>query len=223
MEDFVIIVQGATTDLRIMKQALKDYKVIYSTWVGEEAKYDSKDVVVFTEKPQYVGPANMNLQKVSTLAGLEKAKELGYKRALKLRSDLIPTNIDLFSKLLDNQDLNFLCWHYHEVYPNCPGYLVDYLMSGKIEDLITLWSIENMDWCSVPEIHITHQYISKLMSNVNITYFLNELNSDNDLYWIKRGIMLSSYQANHIYDKYKKYDFGLNKDFLNNDYIKFLR
>jgi hypothetical protein len=211
MEDFVIIVQGSPYNAGKMREKLNGFNVIFSTWDGGQNNFTPNDIVVYSKLPEYKGPANLNLQKITTIAGLTKAKEMGYKRALKLRSDLFPTNMVNFYKSLDNDLLNFLCWHCHEVYPNCPGYLIDYLMSGTIEDLLKLWDIEDMSWCVVPEIHITQQYITKLLNKVNINYFLSDLNSDNDLHWEKRNIMLSTYQANHIYDKYRKYDFFLNK------------
>lgn len=223
MEDFIIVVQGSSKFVDPIKKALKNFNVIFSTWVGEEKLYSKDDIVIYNKFPDFQGPANLNLQKISTISGLNKAKELGFKRALKLRSDIVPTNINSFIKLLDNQSMNFLCWHYHEVYPKCPGYLIDFLMSGKIDDLLELWNIEDMSWCVVPEIFITHQYISKLMHKVNIEYFLQHLNKDNDLYWLKNNIFLSSYAENKIYDKYKKYVFGLNKDYLIKDYISFLK
>ena len=185
MKDFVIIVQGGSAHVEQMREALNGFNVIFSTWENEKGKYLESDIVVYNEKPNYNGPANLNLQKITTIGGLNKAKELGYKRALKLRSDLVPTNIEVFIKLLDNDSLNFLCWHSHEVYPDCPGYLVDYLMSGRIDDLLTLWDINDMSWCNVPEIHITQQYISKLMGEVDVKYFLQELNENNDLFWLK--------------------------------------
>lgn len=221
--DFVIIVQGGSEYVQQLKEKLEGFNVIFSTWVGSENKYSNNDIVVYNEKPTYTGPANLNLQKITTINGLKKAKEMGFKRALKLRSDLIPTNMFELFKTLDNEYLNFLCWHCHEVYPNCPGYLIDYLMSGNIDDLIRLWEIEDMSWCVVPEIHLTQQYITKLMGSVSVEYFLQKLNSENDLYWIKRNIKLSSYQGNTIYDKYRKFDFELNKEHLVKDYIKFLK
>ena len=141
MEDFVIIVQGSSSYTEQLREALKDFNVIFSTWVGEEKKYSDSDLVVYSQLPLYAGPANLNLQKITTIAGLNRAKELGYKRALKLRSDIIPTNISEFVKYLDNNSMNFLCWHCHEVYPNCPGYLIDYLMSGSIDDLIVYFTV----------------------------------------------------------------------------------
>lgn len=223
MEDFVIIIQGASSHVPLMKDSFKGLNVIFSTWEGEEAKYSETDIVVYNKFTSFVGPANLNLQKVSTISGLELAKKMGFKRALKLRSDLIPTNVSEFLKLLDNNTFNFLCWHCHEVYPNCPGYLIDYLMSATIDDLLILWDITDMSWCTVPEIHITQQYISKLIDKTPINYFLSELSETNDLYWIKNKTNLSSYQANTRYDKFRKYDFETNKEHLNNNYIKFLK
>lgn len=223
MKDFVIIIQGSSSNVNELKEALNGFNLIFSTWVGEENKYVDSDVVIFNELPEYKGPANLNLQKITTISGLKKAKELGYKRALKLRSDIKPTDMPEFFKLIDNELLNFLCWHCHEVYPNCPGYLIDYLMSGLIDDLLILWDIVDMEWCSVPEIHITEQYIKNLISSVDINFFLSNLNSNNDLIWLKNNIKLSSYQENNIYDKYRKYDFECNKEYLVKNYIKFLK
>lgn len=221
MEDFVIIVQGPSSYVEQIKNSLLGFNIVFSTWVGEENKYLNSDTVIFNEPPTHPGPFNLNYQKTSTLSGLIKAKNLGYRRALKLRSDIAPTNINKFFKLIDNDSLNFLCWHYHEVYLGCPGYLVDYLMSGNIDDLIKLWDIKDMDWCNIPEVYLTNQYIQHLIDAVDINYFLNNLNQNNDLHWIKKQIMLSSYQPNNIYDRYAEYNFVENKQRLKENYISF--
>jgi hypothetical protein len=223
MKDFVIIVQGSSLYVERLKQSLYGFNVIYSTWIGEENKFSEADIVIFNDLPNFYGPANLNLQKITTMSGLRKAKEMGYKKALKLRSDIIPTNMNKFVDCLDNDAINFLCWHLHEVYPGCPGYLVDYLMSGSVDDLLELWNIQDMSWCSVPEVFLTQQYILKLIHTTKIEYFLPFLDETNDLHWLKNNIKLSSYKENYIYDRYRKYDFGLNKEFLINEYTKFLK
>lgn len=222
MDNLAIVVQGQSNHVRLMKKHLTGHNVIYSAWTGEESEYSDKDIVIFNEIPKHSGPANFNFQKISTTSGLKKAKELGFKKALKLRSDLVPTNSNKFLKLLDNNDLNFLCWHCHEVYPKCPGYLVDYLMSGDIDHLIELYDIKDTSWCVVPEIHLTQQYTSKLMDKVGINFFLSELNSDNDLFWGKYNIKLSSYQNHPPYNFYKKYEFNESKKHLKEGYSSFL-
>jgi hypothetical protein len=223
IKDFVIIIQGPGTYSKILRERLKEYPIIFSTWIGEESYFESEDIVIFNQIPEFAGPANLNYQKISTLSGLKLAKENGYKMALKLRSDVIPNNIDKLIESFDRDSLNFLCWHCHEVYPECPGYLVDHLMAGEIDNLIKLWDIEDMSWCNVPEIHITQQYITKLIDKVKIQYFLDALNDDNELYWIKRKINLSSYKENRIHDNYRKYDFSLSTDHLTENYTRFLK
>ena len=218
MDNLAIIIQGPSNYVNQIKNSFIGYDLIFSTWSGSQSKYEITDVVIYNELPIYSGPSNMNLQKITTINGLLKAKELGYSKALKIRSDLIPNNINEFIKLLNNDKLNFLSWHYHEVYDNCPGYLIDYLMSGYIDDLIDLWDINDMSSCNVPEIILTQRYISKLMDKVDINYFLDGLSVNNDLFWLKNGISLKSYQVNNTYDKYRKFEFGLN-----NEYIKFLK
>ena len=222
MNKLGILIQGSSSNVEEQKSKWGDKlnDLLFSTWVGEEIKYKNTDKVIFNDYPADFGSANFNLQIITTINGLTEMKKLGYTHVLKLRSDLVPTNYQDFLKLIDNDNLNFLCWHEHIVYDNCPGYLVDYLMSGPIDDMINLWSI-NDNFCVVPEIILTWSYISKL-SNLPINYFLDSLNTNNDLLWIKNNIHLSSYQSNNIYDKYKKYDFSLNKENLKSDYLKFL-
>lgn len=222
MRDIAIVIQGPSDYVVQQKRAWKGYgnHCIFSTWVGEQNKYKSSDNVVFNEIPVDSGCANINYQIGSTLQGLKLAKELGYDRALKLRSDLIPTNYKNFLDTIDNDNYNFLCWHHHMVYHNCPGYLVDYLMSGNVDMLIKLWDINEL-FCAVPQIMLTWNYI-KNCSDVQIVYFLNSLSQVNDLFWIKRGIYLSSYQKNKIYDKYDRFTFGQNLQHLSQTYLSFL-
>lgn len=222
MKDIAIVIQGPTTHLAQQKEAWKEFKdqYIFSTWKGSEELYSEEDTVVFTELPPSSGPSNMNYHMVSTLAGLYKAKELGYKHLLKLRADLVPTNASKFLSTLQLDKFNFLCWHDHIVYPDCPGYLVDYLMSGPADDLIKLWTIPEF-FCLVPEIMLTWNYINQC-SDIEVEYFLDELNPENDLIWLKAGLALSSYQRNEKYDKFRKYDFSKTKEYLTRNYLKFL-
>lgn len=218
-DKIAIVIQGGSNNVVEQKKAWKGFNIIFSTWTNDIFKYNEEDIVVLNDLPGNSGPANFNYQIQSTLAGLYKAKELGYKHILKLRSDLIPTNAENFISLLQPNKFNFLCWHEHEVYPNCEGYLVDYLMSGPIDDLIKMWEITDF-FCVVPEVILTWNYI-KNASNVEINYFLNDLNSENDLYWIKNNKCLSTYQASLQYDKYKKFTFSNKQLYLTEKYLSF--
>jgi len=135
-----------------------------------------------------------------------------------MRSDIINVGGDIFD-IFDNNKLNFLCWHYHEVYQNCPGYLVDYLMYGDVDKMIKLWDINEI-FCNVPEIILTDSYIKKINEIPN--FILYELKNGLDLFWIKNNIYLSSYKTTLFNDVYKKFDFGDTISHLNNTYLSFL-
>lgn len=211
--DFAVIIQGESRYVELLKSAFKGYNVIFSTWQGEESKYSNDDRVIYNLIPNNRGPYNLNLQKISTINGLLLAKKLGFKKVLKIRSDLIPKNTLEFLNLLNNNYLNFLCWHGHEVYPNCPGYLVDFLMSGSIDDLLNIWDIEDIAWCTVPEIFLTSSVVNKYKDTNNINYILNDIKESNDLFWIKNNKNISSFN--------KRSEYSMTKEHLKPDYLKF--
>jgi len=221
MKKLAIVVQGSSEYVNNFKDIFKKQKLIFSTWEGEESSYLSEDEVIFNKKPIESGPSNIALQQLTSYKGILHAKKLGFTHVLKIRSDLIPTNGEEFVRLIDNDQLNFLCWHCHEVYNNCPGYLIDFLMSGPVDIMLTLWNINDFTWCVVPEIFLTWQYILYLQKIIDINFFLNDLNKQNDLYWIKRNVLLSTYKQ-LVPDLYNKYTFNNNKEFLSKNYRNFL-
>ena len=54
MDKICLIIQGPSVNVNIMKEKYKDIniQVIFSTWEGEESKYDTNDIVVFNKMPQ---------------------------------------------------------------------------------------------------------------------------------------------------------------------------
>ena len=221
-KNFAIVIQGPSNHIFQIKKWWGSGPIIYSTWKGEEASYDlNNDIVVFNERPSDPGPANFWMQQKSTIHGLYKAKELGYRHVLKMRSDMVPTSADTFLNSLVPDKLNFFCWHAHEVYPDCPGYLTDYFMSGPIDDLIELWNIEKT-FCVVPEIMITWQYIKNLSNKIPINYLYESINENNDIHWIKRNVKLSSYKT-PIMDPYNKFTFNMEVKHIKDNYINFLK
>lgn len=177
--DRCIIVQGPTYDNSInqIRDCWKGWPVIYSTWKGYEGYYTSDDTTVFSELPSTKGTYNMNYQKVSTIAGLELAKELGYKRALKMRSDMWVKNPTQFFNILTD-GYNTLFWHEHR-----GGYLSDYFMEDTIHNLLTLWDVQPEG--SHPERVLTDR-IKELGWIDRVNLVLSELNEDVDVYWNTR-------------------------------------
>lgn len=221
MNKLAIIIQGASTNVNEQKEkwACVKHDIIFSTWLGFESHYDNADNVIFSEIPES-SPMNFFHQVISTYKGLLKAKELGYEYVLKLRSDLIPTNCSKFLELIDNKDFNFLAWQRHQVYPNCQGYLVDYLMSGYIDDMLKLWNI-NECLTIVPEVNLTNNFINNLesFSTTKIKYFLDNLSNTNNLFWVKRNFYLSECQ-----EHYKLHGgFSNDTQYLNKNYMNFFK
>jgi len=213
-----VVVQGPSNNVDELKTAFDGIDIIFSTWVGYEDNYNSTDVVIFNSQPNSNECSNFLFQQKSTMSGLLLAKNRGYTHVLKIRSDMVSVGGNIFDLFVDDR-LNFLCWHYHEVYPKCPGYLVDYFMYGPIDDMIKLWDVSDI-FCSVPEILITYSFIKNSIDPPN--FILYELQNGLDLYWIKNNIYLSSYKTTLFNDVYRKYDFGETVSHLNDSYLSFL-
>jgi nucleoside-diphosphate-sugar epimerase len=191
MDKFCVVVQGPSTQVDEIRTAFGEagIHVIFSTWEGQRDKYSDSDIVVFNEYPTDAGIGNINYQKITTLNGLMKAKQLGFDYALKFRSDQIPTNPKEFVKSFFNDRLNFFAWHFT---PDLAikGYMVDYFMSGPIDQLIDIWTFESIRY-SIPEAMITNGILKNFEK---FNFLVNVLDEDNDVYWDKYKIKLSNFK-----------------------------
>ena len=174
-----IIVQGPTYDHSINKirECFYNDDVIWSTWHGDEEFYGDSDKVIFSETPNEAGVKNLNYQKCSTLAGLKLAKELGYERALKWRSDMWTNNA---AGLMDSftDGYNTLCWIDSE-----GGYLSDFFMEDSVDNLIKLWDIGTEG--SFPEKIITDRVVELgWIERTNL--IISSLTPEVDVYWHSR-------------------------------------
>ena len=192
-----IVIQGPSQYVKELKTAWIGYDLIWSAWNGEEGHYDSDDIVLFNEIPEERGTQNIALQQKTTTNGILRARKLGYKRVLKWRSDMIPTNANDFLSLFISNHINMFCFHNVR-----GGYFVDYFMEGNIGDIYDMWTFEN----------IHPPYAEKaLTDNItelkfkNIEFIGNKLNELNDILWLKKNINLSKYnysdQFIYKYDK----------------------
>lgn len=191
MSKRVIIIQGPSTYVTKLKNAWSGYDIIWSTWVGDETHYDKDDIVIFNEKPLKTGVQNLALQHKTTIEGVKKAKELGYDRVLKWRSDLEPTNAEKLLSLFDEDSLNFLAWHSVR-----GGYFIDYFIEGKTDYIYDSWDIKtfNGDYSE----QVTTENILSKFNNFN--FIGDKLNETNDIFWVKRNINLSTYNK---FDEFK--------------------
>jgi hypothetical protein len=189
-DKLVILIQGPSTNVIEQKKCWDGFNIIWSTWIGEEPNYDKNDIVLFNVVPSDRGVQNIALQRDSTLNGIHRAKELGYTRVLKWRSDLLPSNAKELVKTFKKNCLNFLTWH------NEGKYFVDYFIEGDIEDVYNIWNIPTIH-APYSEKITTDNIFSLGFSNFN--FIGGDLSDDNEIFWIKRNINLSSYKHAKCY------------------------
>jgi hypothetical protein len=186
-----VVVQGQTYSnwLKEVRESWEGYQIIFSTWDNTDRRlYIESDIVIYNPIPADVGTKNLNLQKISTINGFLKAKELGWTRALKVRSDFSTKVADGFFELFDRNKLNL------HAYWN--GYVTDFFMEGEIDDVITLFDVPIIG--PYPEWNITKQlYQSKL--NTKAVCILNKLKpNEADIVWMKTNAGLSAAIGNGI-------------------------
>jgi hypothetical protein len=158
-----IVIQGSISDnLEQIKKNLKFYnlnfpelKIVVSTWDEEvKAVEEIKNLfigeIILNPKPTNPGPSNINLQIMSTFSGLEKLKELGVERAIKVRSDLshmnqkclilLETRMELAKKLTDSYQNRIVTIAMNNFVFRLFG-ISDLFQYGNIQDLQTYWNI----------------------------------------------------------------------------------
>ena len=186
-----VVVQGQTYPdwLKEVREGWEGYQIIFSTWENaDRSLYNESDIVIYNPIPTDCGTRNLNLQKVSTINGFLKAKELGWSRALKARSDFSTKVADGFFALFDMDKLNLHAYW--------DGYVTDFFMEGEIDDIITLFDVPPAG--PFPEWNITKQlYESKL--NTKAVCILNKLKpNEADIVWLKTQCGLSAAIGNGV-------------------------
>ena len=175
MNDICVVVQG-WTKIEFVKSLKEKFNIplIFSTWEdADKTAYSETDVVLYNEYPSDRGPHNFQLQRISSLNGFIKAKELGFKRVIKWRCDLEPNNSDELLKLFKLECINFHAFIKHQ-----HGYLADFYIEGDIDDMIELFSIDGNP--PYPEFAFTKK-LYDLQLDKKVNFILNQLTNDNDI------------------------------------------
>jgi len=109
-----VVIQGSTGYLNEVIDLYIDIpNVVFSTWENEPEEniqlIKSKGIeVIQTPKPLVSGTFNINLQALSTFAGIQYLKNKGVTEILKIRNDLKPNNVKLLLDVLKGKSLSFL-------------------------------------------------------------------------------------------------------------------
>ncbi len=147
--------------LKIYKRLFRGQPLILSTWKGEDegvlrTARELGAECVLSEKPPYAGVSNINLQIVSSRAGVKKARELGCEYALKTRTDqriYAPDVDEYFRNLLDAFPVSGAASAQKKriagISLNTFKYrmygLSDMTIFGHIDDMLLYWDISTDD------------------------------------------------------------------------------
>lgn len=172
-----IVVQGESKGeyIQSIKKGWEGFQIIFSTWEGTDTKlYNENDIVIYTPYPKERGVSNLGYQKVSTRNGFLKARELGWDRAVKWRSDQWPKNGKELYKLFSGEGLNLYAWMVHDV-----QYMNDYFMEGPIQSVIDLYDVSPE--CQYPEKNLTNSLFEKGL-NRNARCVVKGVKGESDIY-----------------------------------------
>jgi hypothetical protein len=186
-----VVVQGPTHSkwLDEVRNSWIGYQVIFSTWDNaDKTLYSESDIVIYNPIPFEAGVTNLNLQKVSTINGLLKAKELGWTRALKVRSDFSTTTADGFFSLFDKNKLNLHAWW--------GSYITDFYMEGEIDDIINLFEVDVHG--QFPEWHLTKKLYESGLNEKSVCMVNKLINGEADIYWQPKQCWFSVHTTNSV-------------------------
>ncbi|PKB53214.1 hypothetical protein CRH03_22190 [Clostridium sp. HMb25] len=141
--------------IKMYRKLFPESVLILSTWKNVSNEYISSIkkldcVVVLNEQPPYTGIGNVNLQVLSTLSGLKKAKELGCAFAMKTRTDqriykastcsFLLGLIRTFPSECEDQQGRIVVLQGSTGCMFIPYYIADFFYFGMIDDMLKLFS-----------------------------------------------------------------------------------
>jgi hypothetical protein len=217
-----VVIQGSTGYLNEVIDLYIDIpNVVFSTWENEPEEniqlIKSKGIeVIQTPKPLVSGTFNINLQALSTFAGIQYLKNKGVTEILKIRNDLKPNNVKLLLDVLKGKSLSFLAickpnvrpMYYDLVYiHNSFDFPVDLFIYGTTKNLEKCFDFQVEEELNVPpEALIAYNYF--VNSNLDfrldydtfikngISFFMNECLENNiKVEWLKKGYELVKWHS----------------------------
>lgn len=246
-KSIAIIIQGGILEkydftletVRLYKNNYPTAKIILSTWDDADSnlveKFKEEDIyIVLSSKPKPI-KGNGNLQVISTIEGLKKAKSLGCEYACKTRTDQRMYATGIFPYLLklqqyfpikDNIDLQGRIITYScNTFRNRLYDINDMWSFGHTDDLIKYWSCNpNFEWDEETANHIKEK--QRLVENYVCINFLKSLGcrlkyteEDSVNYYAKYFIIIDNQSLDIFYAKRLKEYF--NKSYKENESVNF--
>ena len=160
-DDVYVVIQGHTDHIGEILTSYRGYKNII--WAIDDTSsmrdYDllatTRINPVVVRRPINPGFGNINLQSVSTVAGLQHAKKLGAKYCIKIRSDMVFSPLDRFINEADFNKLGFISHvtfpysSYEKPMESITKYINNFIKLNKLEDKHNLSKTYVMDFCAI--------------------------------------------------------------------------
>jgi hypothetical protein len=209
-----IVIQGPLT---FYKEIVECYKhipnIVISTWDDEDIKHinyikNNNIPIVLSAKPNNPGYLNINMQTVSTMAGIHYLEQIKVTEILKVRTDIITTNIDKLLSILNNKSLAFLgickpnvrpLEYYIEYNHSSFDFPINLMEYGNLENIKNLFNFTIENYTPIPpESLLSYNYFKSndlefkldydyFIKN-NIYFYLNDCIQHNiDFLWLKRN------------------------------------
>ena len=188
-----IVIQGALNPqwIPLVKEGWKGYPTLFSTWRDEDKSlFDYRDNVIWNYDV-LPGVRNLNKQRVSSLNGFRQAKDMGFKRVLKWRTDFYCPNPAQFLKIFPEDKLNFYAWHRD-------NYVTDFFMEGDIDEMIELFSFDGVENYAYPEEAFTKRMFG-LGLDTKAHFVCKDIFEPNDIKWLKPNYWLSANTLDNDY------------------------
>jgi len=209
-----IVIQGPTNYCKEVVSIYKDIpNVVWSTWEDEpleNIEFIKQYIdVILCQKPSFPGYLNINMQTVSTMAGIKHLREKGVTEILKTRGDIIITNLNVFLEILQGKEMAFLAiakegvrtdLYYELIYPHYShDYPVDLVIYGSAKNIEFAFNFTIDEFSPIPpesliafSFLINNNIDFKLnyqhFINNNVYFFLNDCIQNNiKLKWIKHN------------------------------------
>jgi hypothetical protein len=212
-----IVIQGPTNYCNQVAPVFKNIpNVVWSTWKDEPQKnidfINQYIPVILSDKPSFPGYLNINMQTVSTLAGVKYLQEKGVTEIFKTRGDIHIPHIDKLLSLLKGKKIAFMVMckegvrsdlYYELEYPHYShDYPMDIVLYGSIDNVFNSFNFMVDDWYTIPPESLIayHFFVGKNLEfklnykhfiDNNIYFFLNDcLENKIELTWLKHNVDL---------------------------------
>lgn len=247
--NLAIVLQGPVSKFTQMacKYYLHNYKdlnVILSTWEQEDTSKFSELLsntrfhLIKSEKPNFEGISNINLQITSSLKGLERAKDLKCEYVIKSRTDQILLSKSLLTNLhfifqsygINNYHRNRIVISERNTFVSRIYGMSDMFQFGKTADVFNYWNCEldDRNWKDIDshesalddeegfarlrlaEVYVATSYLERINHEINFT-----IQDSLNCFW-QYFVVIDNAKSGLVWNKY-----GRNTTRLQNQDTKF--